>query len=72
MAKPKNAVLNAVIRFLAERKDDASVAEIKAGVAADLGGVAPSSVRSALNNRSLFERTARARYRLHPEPNVAS
>lgn len=59
-------VRDSILEFL-RREGEASVAEIREGVATGLGGeVSPSSVRSYLNLNTpeIFERTARGRYRL--------
>jgi site-specific DNA-methyltransferase (adenine-specific) len=60
-------VRDAIVEFLRKRRGDASGADIRSGVEAALGTpVAASSVRSylQLNEGTLFERTARGRYRL--------
>lgn len=60
-------VRDAIVAFLQERRTEASVDEIRAGVEERLGGQVPgSSVRSylRLNTGNLFYRTARGRYRL--------
>jgi site-specific DNA-methyltransferase (adenine-specific) len=60
-------VRDAIIRYLGEVADDASVDEICASVRNALGGeIARSSVRSYLNlnTPNVFLRTARGRYRL--------
>ena len=59
-------VRDAIVKFLSSR-GEASVAEIRQGVSAHLGGeVAASSIRSYLNlnTPTMFERTGRGRYRL--------
>ena len=68
MARARGTVLNAIIGYLSTRPSDASVAEIRDAVSKQLGEVAPSSVRSALNlGRNRFESTGLGRYRLIKE-----
>jgi hypothetical protein len=64
-------VRDAIVGFLTEVGRDASVAEIREAVGQRLSGnVPPSSIRSYLNlnTPTLFERTARGRYRLRTRP----
>src|SRR5215470_12383631 len=65
-AAPGN-VRDSIVNYLAAA-DRASVAEIQQAVAAALGDVSASSVRSYLNLNTpeLFERTSRGQYRLRP------
>ncbi len=59
-------IRDAIVGFLAERGTEASVAEIRAAVAARINTLAPSSVRSylRLNTGVLFERTGHGSYLL--------
>ena len=60
-------VRDAIIAYLASIEGDASTDQIHAAACQTLGGdVAPSSVRSYLNNNTpgTFLRTGRGRYRL--------
>lgn len=65
---PPGAIRDAIVRFLRTKKD-AQVDEILAGVKAEIGTVAASSVRSYLNlNVGVhFTRVDRGRYRLNRE-----
>lgn len=57
-------VRDAIHAYLREIKGDASILEIQAAVNERLGTEVPtSSVRSSLRLSSLFEQTARGRYR---------
>ena len=57
-------IRDAIVGFLSERGTSASVAEIRAAVAARIKAMAPSSVRSylRLNTGSVFERTGHGNY----------
>lgn len=59
-------VRDAVLAFLHDVDDSASIAEIQIAVNNRLGAVSPSSVRSCLNHHAdnLFERVGRGRYRI--------
>jgi DNA modification methylase len=65
MSRAPGSVRDSIITYL-ENAGTASVGEIQAAVAAHLGSVAPSSVRSYLNlnTPNLFERTEPGSYRL--------
>lgn len=65
--QPPGVIRDAIIRYLAHIKDDASMAEIHAAVCEEVGSEVPqSSVRSYLNLNTprVFMRTSRGRYRL--------
>lgn len=66
MARSPGVVRDAIIAFMAEQESPVTIAEIRKGVAEDLGDVPPSSVRSYLNLNcpTVFERTGRGQYRL--------
>jgi hypothetical protein len=66
MARPPGTVRDAIVGYLSDGDKDASVSEIREAVSKHLGRVPASSVRSYLNLNvpSVFERTARGRYRL--------
>lgn len=60
-------VRDAILAYLQAQRSEATAAQIRQAVAERLGGHVPgSSVRSYLNlgTGTLFERTARGRYRL--------
>jgi DNA modification methylase len=61
-------IRDAIVGFLTERDAPASVAEIRAAVAAKIKAMAPSSVRSylRLNTGTVFERTGHGNYVLAP------
>jgi site-specific DNA-methyltransferase (adenine-specific) len=66
MGRSPGSVRDAIVRYLSEKQDDASLEDIKKAVTAQLGDVSPSSVRSYLNLNvpGIFVRTGRGRYRL--------
>lgn len=66
MARAPGTIRDAIIRYLSATGRDASIAEIRQGIASQLGNVASSSVRSYLNLNvpETFERVGRGRYRL--------
>jgi len=66
--KPGN-VRDSIVSYLTTLDGDASIRDISAGVAMQVGGVPASSIRSYLNLNvpAVFERTARGRYRLQHE-----
>jgi len=68
--QPPGVIRDAIIRYLANIKDDASMADIHAAVSGEVGRDVPrSSVRSYLNLNTprVFTRTSRGRYRLAGE-----
>lgn len=67
MSIAPGVIRNSIVDYLSAIEADASLSEINAAVAAKLGGVPTSSVRSYLNLNvpGLFERTGRGRYRLN-------
>jgi site-specific DNA-methyltransferase (adenine-specific) len=77
MARAPGTVRDAILRYLSVEGREASVAEIREAIAAELGTVPASSVRSYLNLNvpDVFERTGRGRYRLkvaaQKKPDVA-
>lgn len=66
MSYARGLVRDGIVEFLSDINRDASLAEIGDAVALRLGKVPTSSVRSYLNlnTDTLFERTAKGRYRL--------
>lgn len=78
MALAPGNIRDAITGYLAALDGEASLAEIRSAVAARLGTVPPSSVRSYLNLNvpETFARTGRGYYRLNgstpPPPNVAA
>ncbi len=66
MSRAPGAIRDSIVAYLTEVKGDATLAQINTAVSARLGGISTSSVRSYLNLNvpTLFERTARGRYRL--------
>lgn len=69
MGHAPGLIRDSIIGFLAELGTDASIKEIERAVAARLGGIPQSSIRSYLNLNvgQSFERTARGRYMLRAE-----
>ncbi len=65
MHRPPGSVRDSIVRYLTNA-GAASLGEIQAAVASNLGRIAPSSVRSYLNLNTprIFERSGRGRYRL--------
>lgn len=61
-------VRDAIVAYLLQRKSEATLAEIREGIQAQLGDVPSSSVRSYLNLNTgpgkQFERVGRGTYRL--------
>lgn len=72
MARIPGSIRDSIIGYLAALDRDASTKEITEAVAMQVGEVAPSSVRSYLNLNvpTVFERTARGRYRLKANGHV--
>lgn len=68
MAVAPGVIRDSIVRCLSGRAGDASLAEIRADVTAQVGDVPASSIRSYLNLNvpAVFERTRRGRYRLTP------
>ena len=66
MGRSPGSIRDAIMRYLSEKDDDASLQDIRKAVTAQLGDVSPSSVRSYLNLNvpGIFVRTGRGRYRL--------
>lgn len=66
MAAAPGTIRDLILDYLALIDNDASVRQIAEAVSVQLGEVSPSSVRSYLNLNvgTIFERTARGRYRL--------
>jgi hypothetical protein len=66
MARSPGSIRDAIVGYLSKVDKEATLEEIRTAVAAHLGSVSPSSVRSYLNLNvpSIFERTGRGRYRL--------
>ena len=65
MAHPPGTIRDAIIAYLANHKQDASVADIQNAVEQQIGSVPASSVRSYLRLRpDTFQRTRRGRYRI--------
>ena len=71
--KPGN-VRDSIVSYLSTFPGDASVGEIGAAVANQVGDVSASSIRSYLNLNvpEVFERTGRGRYRLKRDPSMAA
>ena len=67
MPLPPGTVRDAVLDYLRSVQDDASLADIRAAVSAQIGPVPQSSVRSYLNQNvsRTFLRTGRGRYKLN-------
>lgn len=67
MAHAPGNIRDSIIGYLSALGGPATLAEICNAVASQIGGVAPSSVRSYLNLNTpeVFERTDRGRYRLN-------
>lgn len=59
----QNELKFAMRDFLLERGDAASISEIKAGVADEMGERPASSYRSSLQDDTIFERVERGVYR---------
>jgi hypothetical protein len=66
MARAPGTIRDAIVGYLSAADKEASISEIRAAIAKQLGDVSPSSVRSYLNLNvpRTFERTARGTYRL--------
>ena len=61
--RPHNELKNAMREFLAER-EQASIAQIKAGCEPRIGVAPDSSYRSALQDERYFERVSRGVFKL--------
>lgn len=77
MSAAPGRIRDAIVSYMEALDGEASLQQINEAVAAKLGAVAPSSIRSYLNNNVgvVFERTQRGRYRLvggHSTDNVHS
>ena len=75
MSRAPGTIRDCIVGHLSALTGDATIAEITAAVSVKLGAVSASSVRSYLNLNvpTVFERTARGRYRLaasKPDANV--
>ncbi len=68
MSFAPGTVRDSIVNYLSTLGGDAAMKDISAAVAARMGKVSPSSIRSYLNLNvpDLFERTERGRYRLKP------
>jgi DNA modification methylase len=70
VALAPGSIRDPIIDYLSTLRGDAALRDVCAAVAAKVGKVSPSSIRSYLNLNvpDLFERTERGRYRLRSHP----
>ena len=69
--RPLGTLRNAIVAFMKDRPEGATVQEVYHAVTALLGDVAPSSVRSSLQTWR-FERIEKGRYKLRDSARISS
>ena len=69
----KSSIRDAILSYLQQHPDGATVADIRAAVSARLGNIPASSVRSSLNLNvsTVFDRLTTGRYRLKKHVSVS-